>query len=543
MPLLQFWKNAKDDVLKMTIEQVIASAGDGNLRDNSECSEELRTFLKAVPSDLLFAYTRRCLESKFDKSGFALQDILNELGRRLDFDVESGLYQGKRNAIGFDGIWRSKGQPDLIIEAKTTDIFTISLDDLVAYKDKLVSEGRVQREASTLIVVGRSDTGALEAQVRGSRHAWVMRLISVEGLIKLVQVKEKSDDPATIHQIRQLLQPFEYTKIDRIIDVIFTTAVDVEIGQTNEQEAPVVEVGEDQQEAAGKQVRTDPELLNAKRQQAVEAFAAAQGKELVKRSRTLFWSPDKELRVCCAVSKRHEGDRWPYWYGYDRKWDGFLAEGKESYFIISCMDRDEAFALPYSWLQENKKNLNVTEKGGKLLWWHVATTTLDDGKLAINMSKVGTKIALEPYRYSLKRQVTQGSSQGDEGNLKDHVPERNVMNSGRAITQWQKGPVDRTEEHFELRYGSTTDSDWIPAAVVGPPIAGIVNVQFLVEPEDPRNSEVVSDVAREIEFYLIDKGEPNPWWYAKYHCGTSANLYSKVHWSFSKPTGEKAIAG
>jgi hypothetical protein len=322
--------------------------------------------------------------------------------------------------------------------------------------------------------------------------------------------------------------------------VIFTTAADVEIGQTNEQEAPVVEVGEDQQEAAGKQVRTDPELLTAKRQQAVEAFATAKGKELVKRSRTLFWSPDKELRVCCAVSKRYEDGG--YWYGYDGKQDEFLAEGKESYFIISCMDRDEAFALPYSWLQENKKNLNVAEKGDKS-YWQVLLMTLDGGKLAINMSKVGSIAALEPYRYPLKRQVTQGSSQGDEGNLKDHVPERNVMNSGRAITQWQKGPVDRTEEHFELRYGSATDSDWIPAAVVGPPIAGIVNVQFLVEPEDPRNSEVVSDVAREIEFYLIDKGEPNPWWYAKYHCGTSANLYSKVHWSFSKPTGEKAIAG
>ena len=111
------------------------------------------------------------------------------------------------NAIGFDGIWRSGGQPDLVIEAKTTDSFTISLDDLAMYKEKLVSENRIQRDASTLIVVGRSDTGALAAQVRGSRYAWEMRLISVEGLIKLVQIKEREveDDPATLHQIKQLL--------------------------------------------------------------------------------------------------------------------------------------------------------------------------------------------------------------------------------------------------------------------------------------------------------------------------------------------------
>jgi len=29
MPLLQFWKTAKEEVLTMTIEQVVSSAGDG----------------------------------------------------------------------------------------------------------------------------------------------------------------------------------------------------------------------------------------------------------------------------------------------------------------------------------------------------------------------------------------------------------------------------------------------------------------------------------------------------------------------------------
>jgi len=34
-----------------------------------------------------------------------------------------------------------------------------------------------------LIVVGRQDTGELEAQIRGSRHAWDIRLISAEALL------------------------------------------------------------------------------------------------------------------------------------------------------------------------------------------------------------------------------------------------------------------------------------------------------------------------------------------------------------------------
>jgi hypothetical protein len=393
MPLLSFWKSNRDEVLKLNIEQIVSSAGDGNLKDNNNCSEELRQFFKVSPSDHLFGYARYCLETAFDKSGIVLQDIVNELGRRLDFDVENGLYQGKRTSVGFDGIWRAKGEPALIIEVKTTDYVTIPLEKLAVYKEKLVAGDQLSRDSSILIVVGREDTGALEAQVRGSRYAWEMRLISVEGLIKLVQIKEKSDDPGSLLQIRQLLQPFEYTKIDRIIDVIFSTAADVESQQTTEQELSV-------EEGAHKQVRTEPELLNAKRQDAVDAFAALKGKELIKKSRTLYWTPDKTFRVCCAVSKKYEGDYQPYWYAFHPTWDEFLAESKESYFILSCMDRDEAYAVPYSWLRENKKNLNMTSRGEKS-YWHVALTTVEGGKLAINVSKISGKAALEPYRFKL----------------------------------------------------------------------------------------------------------------------------------------------
>lgn len=112
------------------------------------------------------------------------------------------------------------------------------------------------------------------------------------------------------------------------------------------------------------------------------------------------------------------------------------------------------------------------------------------------------------------------------------------MKSAPEISRWQEGGVDRTKEHFELRYGSARDggwSKWIPLAVVGPPIAGVVNVQFLVEPGDPSNANAISDVANEIQFYLIDKRERKPWAYAQYHCSTGANVYSNVHWSFFNP--------
>jgi len=36
-----------------------------------------------------------------------------------------------------------------------------------------------------------------------------------------------------------------------------------------------------------------------------------------------------------------------------------------------------------------------------------------------------------------------------------------------------------------------------------------VDVQFLVELDNPKNVAAVSDAKKEIQFYLIDKGEPN----------------------------------
>jgi hypothetical protein len=75
-----------------------------------------------------------------------------------------------------------------------------------------------------------------------------------------------------------------------------------------------------------------------------------------------------------------------------------LAEGQEGYFVLACMDRDEAFAVPYSWLLANKQNLNRTDSGDRS-YWHVALTTMDDGKLAINTSKVGVKTPLEQFRF------------------------------------------------------------------------------------------------------------------------------------------------
>ncbi|HZZ15619.1 MAG TPA: hypothetical protein VFE08_06620 [Candidatus Sulfotelmatobacter sp.] len=191
--LLTLLKADPAQIEAFSIEQVVALCGNGKLTDNSSCSQELREYLQIAKSQSLFRYLEACLLKGFDKSGPVLQDVINELGRRLDYSVESGLYQGRTNAISFDGLWTDGNGHTVVAEVKTTDAYRINLDTLAGYRDQLVSAGRITNLSSLLIIVGRQDTGDLEAQVRGSKHAWTTRIVSADALAKLVAVKENAD--------------------------------------------------------------------------------------------------------------------------------------------------------------------------------------------------------------------------------------------------------------------------------------------------------------------------------------------------------------
>lgn len=87
MPLLAFWESNPDEIGQSSIEQIVAMAGDGNLKDGGTCSTELRQYLTEADSSKLATYVEHCLSSGFPKGGFVFQDLIDELGRRLDYEV------------------------------------------------------------------------------------------------------------------------------------------------------------------------------------------------------------------------------------------------------------------------------------------------------------------------------------------------------------------------------------------------------------------------------------------------------------------------
>ena len=230
-----------------------------------------------------------------------LQDLVNEMGRRLDFKVTNGRYQGTTGEIGFDGLWKGPEGNDLIVEVKTTDAYRISLDTIAAYRTRLQEQGTVGKNTSILLIVGREDTGELEAQVRGSRHAWDMRLMSIDGLVSLVKLKETTEASATRAKIRGVPVPMEYTKLDSLIDVIFSAAKDVETGGGIDAS---VEAGQEGEETSAWEF-TDTKVLDAKREAVVLALGARDGRRLIKKSRAVYWDADHTIHIAPCVPYRN----------------------------------------------------------------------------------------------------------------------------------------------------------------------------------------------------------------------------------------------
>ena len=183
MALLDLWNKSPEQLADKQVQQLIAFSGAGKLLDGSNCSQEFRSFLASVPSENLAEYADQCLTQTFQDSGFALQDIVNEVGARLGAEVSRGRYRGTSNHIGFDGLWQFGNGHSIVVEVKTTDAYRIDLHVIAGYRKALIqSDSITEANSSMLLVVGRQDTGDLEAQIRGSRHAWDVRIISVDAL-------------------------------------------------------------------------------------------------------------------------------------------------------------------------------------------------------------------------------------------------------------------------------------------------------------------------------------------------------------------------
>lgn len=368
MPLLDIWKTQPDEIRGKSIQQIITFAGDGRLLDDSSTSSELRSFLDQIDSTALLEYATQCMVRSFDDSGLVLQDIVNQIGKRLGFMVEFGRYRGIQSAVGHDGLWKTKSGTALVIEVKTTDAYRIPLGTPVGYRKKLIDSGIITEEGSSILyVVGRSDTVDFESQVRGSRHAWDIRLIGIEALARLLKLRESMDDPAILEKIRSILRPSEYTRVDGIIDLVFTTTSEA---TKDEQLATAEDIDT---EGSGKKFTP----VNF-REGCFARLSAALKTPLIKQSPAIYSSPDGQTGVYCGVSPLYQNpSSTGYWFGFHPGQRDALALYPNAYVAFGCGSPEQLLMIPFDTFQAWLPTFNQTVLEERF-YWHVKFEEAND---------------------------------------------------------------------------------------------------------------------------------------------------------------------
>ncbi len=358
MALLDLWRNDRIEIGEKHVQQVIAFAGDGKLRDGSTAPAEFREYLRHIPSDLLSRYADECLQGSFQDSGLALQDIVNEIGRRLDFQVTYGRYRGTSNQPGHDGLWADTDRHTIVVEVKTTDAYRIDLSTVAGYRQSLARDGNLQLEASSmLVVVGRQDTGDLEAQIRGSRYAWDMRVISVDALLRMLKLKEEVEDPSLLKRIHDILIPHEFTRLDPIIEIAFAAVTDIK------QEVAAAEESEDETQ---KEKKFTPVAFH---QECIARIEQHLHTSLVKHSRASFSTADESTKVICAISRYHERAK-RFWFAFHPHQEEFLSGAEKALVAFGCGDADTLFLIPFQEFKPWLEYFSKTELPDRF-YWHV----------------------------------------------------------------------------------------------------------------------------------------------------------------------------
>lgn len=397
----------KGELRGKTLAQIIAFAGNGKLADGNDTSRELREFLGHIQLPEIRQYAEECLrasKSDFPEGGGALQDIVNQIGGRLGFAVENGPYgRGSHSAPGHDGVWVLPDGRAIVVEVKTEALFAGNLNRVAGYRRRLVAARPELSDelVSLLLVVGRGDTENLEAQIRGSRHAWDMRLISVDALLQIAEIKERVEAP-TFQRFHEILVPKEFTRLDEIAALVLSTAADSAAEDDGASQAePAADAANAAGAAAGLLDDAEKKSVPFRVATALRAERALKARgaiaaELIPRSRTTFSTPDNRCGVVCFVSKNYHRGGNSFWFtlrDYQKK---ILDSLPQAWVVLGCGTEEVVLLMPWADLSARLDLLRTNLKD-KVKQWHIDIQTVD-GRLVLRPQADHGDIDMSGYR-------------------------------------------------------------------------------------------------------------------------------------------------
>jgi len=208
----------------VTLTQILKLVGKLDDTPGQEMPRErFRLFLRENVQEVgqIRDYIQECLINSGDQYNRALQDLVNHLGRFLDFEVTFGRYHGVQGEVGFDGHWKSPKGFHIVVEVKTTEAYAIKTSTLDGYISELISQREIpdRPHALGLYVVGRPDPEIrqLENAIVAEKRTHELRIISVESLLSLTELMNEYD--MSHDDILSILWP-SGPIVDQVIDLM-----------------------------------------------------------------------------------------------------------------------------------------------------------------------------------------------------------------------------------------------------------------------------------------------------------------------------------
>jgi hypothetical protein len=114
---------------------------------------------------------------------------------------------------------------------------------------------------------------------------------------------------------------------------------------------------------------------------------------LVRRSRTIFTSPDDTRKVVIAVSRVYPHAGTPnYWFAFHKSYLGRLAEAADSYVAFGCGSEETILFVPFKEFSGWLNSLWTTERENEI-YWHVIISK-GEGKYLLHRKKGFERIDL-----------------------------------------------------------------------------------------------------------------------------------------------------
>ena len=194
--------------------------------------ERFRRFLLERVTDVpaANALVDECQRSVGEQRHRALQDLVVSLGRLLRFEITFGTYERSPDSVQVDGQWRSPGLLDVVIELRTEQTTSPTLDGLA--RAMAVTEGAGLEPRIGLCVVARqyAARSKLSRALADVTRLPNIHVVSVASLLALAA--QVAADRVTHTEVVTLLR--SGVALDFVIDLLDRPAV---TSQSNESTA------------------------------------------------------------------------------------------------------------------------------------------------------------------------------------------------------------------------------------------------------------------------------------------------------------------